>query len=174
MACNITSGITRACRDSNGGIKAVYITELANKNTLTSATEGLISAFTLTTGKKFWTYELTSETSNFEDKTVGNKENGTNYQDQIVNLIFNKGEVAKRNAIKLIAQNRVMVIILDNNGTYWLFGENEGLELTEGNFASGTARGDRNGYTVSLAGREKDPAQEVTASLMTTLLAAAS
>jgi hypothetical protein len=174
MSCNLTGGFTLGCRDSVGGIKAVYITELTNKNTLSSATEGLISTFTLDTGKQFWTFELQEELSNFEDKTIGNRENGTVYNEQTLNLIFNKGEVTKRNQIKLIARNKVMVIVLDQNGIYWLLGETNGLELTEGNFTSGTAMGDRNGYAVILAGKETNPAQQVTGSLIATLTAPAS
>jgi hypothetical protein len=34
MACNLTTGRALACRDSVGGIKSIYVTELENKDTL--------------------------------------------------------------------------------------------------------------------------------------------
>jgi hypothetical protein len=57
MACLLTSGYTLDCADSVGGIKKIYITELANKGSITAAS-GIITAFTLSAGKKFFTYEL--------------------------------------------------------------------------------------------------------------------
>ncbi|MDL5049559.1 hypothetical protein QQ054_26430 [Oscillatoria amoena NRMC-F 0135] len=51
MACALTTGFTLDCRQSNGGIEAVYFTEIANKATLTAAS-GVITAFTLAATKK--------------------------------------------------------------------------------------------------------------------------
>ncbi len=58
MSCNLTTGRTLACRDSVGGIKEVYFTELDNKDSIVSATEGLISTFTLAEEKQFFTCSL--------------------------------------------------------------------------------------------------------------------
>jgi hypothetical protein len=69
-----------------------------------------------------------------------------------------------------MAQNRLMVIVLDRNGIYWLLGESNGLDLVTGNFSSGTAMADRNGYELSFVGKEPNQAQSVTSGLMATLL----
>ena len=61
MSCALTSGFTLPCRDGVGGVKTIYITELANFASATIAS-GVVTALTLDTGKKFWTYELTEET----------------------------------------------------------------------------------------------------------------
>ena len=76
MSCALTTGFTLDCRNSNGGIEAVYFTEIANKETLTSAS-GLINSFTLSTGKQFFKYELRKKTSVFEQNIQVNNENGT-------------------------------------------------------------------------------------------------
>jgi hypothetical protein len=170
MACNLTTGRALACRDSVGGIKSIYVTELENKDTLTSATPGLISAFTLAEGTQFWEVELIKETSFFTDNITGSTENGTLFSDQALTVIFNKGDVDTRNFVKLMAQNRLMVIVLDRNGIYWLLGESNGLDLVTGNFSSGTAMADRNGYELSFVGKEPNQAQSVTSGLMATLL----
>jgi hypothetical protein len=170
MACNLTTGRTLACRDSVGGIKTIYVTELDNKETLTSATEGLISAFTLAEGKQFWEVALIKETSFFTDVYTGSTENGTLFSDQALTVIFNKGDVATRNFVKLLAQNRLMVIVLDRNGVYWLLGETNGLDLVTGSFGSGTAMADRNGYELSFVGKEPASAQSVTSGLIASLI----
>jgi hypothetical protein len=170
MACNLTTGRTLACRDSVGGIKAIYVTELANKETLTSATEGLISAFTLAEGTQFWTVDLIKETSFFTATTTVSSENGTNFSDQALTVIFNKGDVATRNFVKLLSQNDLMIIVLDRNGIYWLLGETNGMTLVTGPFNSGTAMADRNGYDLQFVGKESNPPQSVTSGLMAALL----
>lgn len=172
MACALTSGRALDCRDSVGGIKRLLITELANKATLTT-TSGAISAFTLSTGKQFWSYEQVRETSNFSEAIQASVENGTLAYETTLTAIFNKGETSTRNQIRLLAQNRLMVIAEDRNGKYWLIGESNGAELTAGTYASGTAMGDRNGYELTFIAKEAEPIKEVASGLIATLLAPA-
>ena len=168
MACNLTSGYSLDCADSVGGIKKIYVTELANKNTLTAAS-GVITAFTLSTGKQFWTYELQKETSNLVENITRNEANGTTFYEQVLQFTIRKMAASLRNEIKLLAQNRVMIIVLDRNGKYWLLGENNGAEMTNSTAATGTAMGDFNGYTLNFRGTEEAPAQEVSSGLIATL-----
>lgn len=172
MACALTSGRALDCRDSVGGIKRLLITELANKATLTT-TSGAISAFTLSTGKQFWSYEQVRETSNFSEAIQASVENGTLAYETTLTAIFNKGETSTRNQIRLLAQNRLMIIAEDRNGKYWLLGETNGAELTAGSYASGTAMGDRNGYELTFVAKEAEPMKEVASGLIATLLAPA-
>lgn len=172
MACALTSGRALDCRDSVGGIKRLLITELANKATLTT-TSGAISAFTLSTGKQFWSYEQVRETSNFSEAMLASVENGTLAYETTLTAIFNKGETSTRNQIRLLAQNRLMIIAEDRNGKYWLLGETNGAELTAGSYASGTAMGDRNGYELTFVAKEAEPMKEVASGLIATLLAPA-
>jgi len=172
MACALTSGRALDCRDSVGGIKRFLITELANKATLTT-TSGAISAFTLATGKQFWSYEQVRETSNFSEAIQASVENGTLAYETTLTAIFNKGETSTRNQIRLLAQNRLMIIAEDRNGKYWLLGETNGAELTAGCYASGTAMGDRNGYELTFVAKEAEPMKEVASGLIATLLAPA-
>jgi len=172
MACALTSGRALDCRDSVGGIKRLLITELANKATLTT-TSGAISAFTLATGKQFWSYEQVRETSNFSEAIQASVENGTLAYETTLTAIFNKGETSTRNQIRLLAQNRLMIIAEDRNGKYWLLGETNGAELTAGSYASGTAMGDRNGYELTFVAKEAEPMKEVASGLIATLLAPA-
>ena len=172
MACVLISGRTLDCRDSVGGIKRLLITELANKATLTT-TAGAISAFTLATGKQFWSYEQVRETSNFSEAIQASVENGTLAYETTLTAIFNKGETATRNQIRLLAQNRLMVIAEDRNGKYWLLGEINCAELTAGTYASGTAMGDRNGYELTFVAKEVEPIKEVASGLIAALSAPA-
>lgn len=174
MSCNLTSGRTLACRDSIGGMKEILLTELANKNTLSTTSEGLIDAFSLLTGKQFWRFELVKETSDFVENIQTNEENGTIFYETDVNLVFNKRDVATRNQVKLMGTSGgLMGILRDNNGTYWLAGEVNGLFLQPSKSGSGKAFGDRNGYELVFKAKEPDLMKEVDSSLIATLLAAA-
>lgn len=172
MACSITSGYTLDCKDNVGGIKTIYITELGNKSSITSAS-GVITAFSLTSGNKFWTYQLEKETATMKDDQKLNVQNGTLYNEQEVTFTIRKMAASIKNQLRLIAQNDVMVIVLDRNGIYWLLGEANGLNMTANTAESGTAFGDFTGQKITLSGKEETYAKQVTSSLMTTLTVAA-
>lgn len=172
MSCALTSGSTLACRDAVGGIKRIYITELANKATLT-ATAGNITAFTLSSTKKFWIYDLIKETAEYEEKIVTSDENGTIFYETELKLMLHKTSVAFRNELKLIAQAQLMVIILDRNGVYWLMGEGNGATLMPSSGKSGKAMGDFNGYELVLGAKEVDLMPTVSSGLITALTTAA-
>lgn len=172
MACVLTASRALDCRDSVGGIKRIYVTELENKNTL-SSTNGVIGTFTLDTGKKFWTYDFEKQTGSFEEAIQTSVENGTLFYETTLKIILNKMDVATRNELRLLAQNRLMIIIQDNNGLYWLMGETNGADLAPSKGMSGTAMGDRNGYELNFIAQEPQPMNTVNSSLITTLTAVA-
>ena len=69
---------------------------------------------------------------------------------------------AKRNEILLVARNRnLKVIFEDNNGKYWLMGLTRGAVVSAGTSVTGTAVGDLNGYTLTLTAQEPEMAYEV-------------
>jgi hypothetical protein len=84
-------------------------------------------------------------------------ENGSLYYTPEVTFTINKLQVAVRNELRLLARNRLLVIVQDNNNRYWVLGAANGLEATAGTAGSGTAFGDRSGYEMTLTGMEPDP-----------------
>ena len=65
----------------------------------------------------------------------------------------------------LLAKNRLAVIVVDNNADKWFLGLEYGLDVTGGGSGSGTAFGDRSGYTLTFTGNEKELAYKVTATV---------
>lgn len=168
MSCALTTGFTLDCRNSNGGIEAVYFTEIANKNTL-AASGSVIDTFTLASTTQFFKYELRKKTSLFEQNIQVNNENGTVFYEQTLSIKLDKLETTKRNEILLLAQNNLMVIIKDNNGKYWLMGETRGALLNGGKGTTGTAYGDMSGFELTFMGEEPVLAKEVSSTLIATL-----
>ncbi len=166
--CAIIQGYEIPCRNSVGGISEIYLTELENKSTFT-ATSGVITAFTLSSGKKFWTFKLEKENAEFTEKIVPSVENGTVYYEQEVKFSMKQLSASNRNNIRQIVQNRLFIIVKDNNGVYWLLGEVNGCDLGASDGKTGKAMGDLNGYSLTFMGKEPAPAQQVTGTLLATL-----
>lgn len=160
MACALTQGYTIDCKDSLGGLVEVYF---MNWHDLVSYTEadGVITALTKDTGKRFWKYELVKSTSSFTENLNASVENGTIFYQQELSIIINKLQVNMRNEILLLAQSLLVAVGKDGNGKYWILGLTRGLDVTTGTSATGVAEGDRNGYTLTFTGKERFLAPEV-------------
>lgn len=167
MACNLTQGFPLDCKESVGGIEKIYITELANKATI-SAT-GEITVFTLDQGTQFWEYDLREESSSYSEVITVNNVNGTVFYEQSSVFMLDPLNSDRKNEIVLLAKNDVMVIVKDSNGRYWLQGEETGAYISAGTMGTGTAKGDKSGFDLTLLAKEKLPAREVSASLISTL-----
>ena len=164
MACALTQGYTLDCKDSIGGLTTVYFAPWEDLATVTQAS-GVVTAITMDATKVFYKYELVKESSNFAEAVNTNVQNGTVFYTQTLEVILNKLQVNTRNEILLLAKNRLAVIAVDNQGDKWFLGVSYGLDLTGGGSATGTAFGDRSGYTLTFTGNEKELAPKVTAAI---------
>lgn len=171
MACALTQGYTLDCRDSLGGITEVYFIASSDITSTTEAS-GVITALVKNTGKKFYKYELTKGTSMFTENVASSVQNGTLYFTPELTIILNKLQANTRNEILLLAQNRLVAVAKDNNGKFWLLGKTRALDLTGGSTATGTAEGDRSGYTLTFAGAEPSLCPEVNSAVAAALTTA--
>ena len=151
MPCSQTlAGIARDCSSNMGGIKNVYIANLADVDSVT-VTSGVVTAITMLSSKKFYKYVFAPFTSSLTSNWNVSPENGTKYVESTLTMVFNKMDATKRLEIVALAQSELVVIVEDNNGTMFYLGYEEGVRLINGSDGqSGTNRGDRNGYTVVL------------------------
>lgn len=167
MPCQLTQGYLYDCKDNVGGIKKVWIASRDDVDQITE-TAGVVTAITMASNQ-FYLYDLVRESSNFAEAVNTNVQNGTIFFAQTCEIILNKMQVNTRNEIILLAQNRLCVIVEDNNGRYWLLGRKNGVDLTGGGSGSGTAYGDRNGYTLTFTGSEQELAPNVDPAVIATL-----
>lgn len=165
MACDITSGYTLGCRDNTGGIKNVYILS-GSVAGLTGEENGLITD--ISGSGTFYKFELTRQTGDYTETINASLENGSVFYEQVVNAPFHKLQSSTRNQIKVLAQNPNLKVIVETNngsdataGKFFYLGQNNGLSLSGGTGATGTAFGDMNGYTLTFTGQEPLPACEV-------------
>lgn len=173
MACNLTQNMTIDCRDSVGGAKEILFIEFDNVTSITEAS-GVVTTITVATGKQFRRYQVPKETSFFTEALNSSVPNGTIFYQQELTVVLNKMQANTRNEIQLLAQNRLLAIVLDLNGKYWLLGKERALDATAGEGGTGTATGDRNGYSRTFTGMERFMAPEVQSSIIAGLLSPAS
>ncbi len=166
--CDITSGFTLGCRDNSGGVKNLYILS-GSVTSISYLSEGLIDG--ITGDGTFYKFELFRQTSDYTETITSTDVNGTVFYEQSVNAIFFKLQSSTRNQMRVLAKNpNLKVIVETNNGTtdgigkFFYLGQENGLQLTGGTGATGTAFGDLNGYSLNFVGQEPEPASEISGS----------
>jgi len=170
MSCSLTQGFPLACRNGVGGIKAIFLTEQSSLATL-SASGGTVTAITLTGGSQFFQYSLRKATSEYTESIETNEANGSVYYKDDIKVVLYQLSANKWSEFNLLAQNLLLVIILDNMGNYWLTGTVNGAQLQTSSGKTGKAFGDLNGYDLAFLAEEPQPMYAVPAGLMPALLA---
>jgi len=166
MACTaLTKGRGLLCSKTTGGIKNVYFavydevlaTTIANSE-VTDIDMGSDSLYRYTTPLG---------TASFSDAITGDRAAGSLFYTPTLNLTLNKLSKEDQNEIKILASNRVICFaelnstLANGHNVIVAMGIENGMELNAGTMDSGAAWGDRNGYTLTLDGMEKDPSQMV-------------
>lgn len=162
--CAIINGNEIDCRDSIGGIEEIYVTEFHNKSTLTE-TSGVVTAHTLLSGKRYWTFQVRPGDAEFIENGQGSIENGTSFVEQTLTFPIKRWNAANRNKVNVLQMNRCLVILKYRNGPYVMAGKTAGMDLLVFEGRSGKAAGDLNGFNLTFTAQEPKLAPEVTSSL---------
>jgi len=156
MACDLTKGRALPCRESVGGLKAVYFVDFGDLGTVTVAS--LSNEITDMDGT-FTAYQYNLKgTSSVEQTINASRENGTVFFDQAVTLSLPKLSKEDNHEIKLLAYGRPHIVVEDYNGNAYLVGREHGADVTGGSIASGAAMGDMSGYTITFNAMERTAA----------------
>ena len=157
MACDINKGRLEPCKDSVGGISAIYIGGAYTAGLLASATISADGEVTdLAAALTFYKYDLKGANS-FEQTNENSRENGTSFWTQSGTVVLKKQDKVTTAQLKLLSYGRPQIIIEDYNGNHYLAGIENGVEVAV-NTATGAGMGDLNGYNLTLTGTEKSPA----------------
>ena len=157
MACDISRGRLEECKDSVGGISAVYFVNKGDLGAITydaTDTDVIDSVGGTPSAYKF----DVRGTSSFTETPTVSRDNGTAFFEQALELVLPKLTKKDHNTVKMLAYGSPHVIIEDNNGNFFLAGLNYGMDISGGSIATGAAMGDMSGYTLSFTGMEKVPA----------------
>lgn len=157
MSCSNTitlKGLGMNCDANIGGIKRAWFAP-AGAFTVApvSGATGYAEITSATTSgmTKMALYEFAKETGSLVTTQVVNEQNGSNYFQNLVTLVFNRMEGWKHLEISALATGQLMGVIEDLNGNKWIVGDSTYLSSIGSEIATtGTANDDRNGYSLSL------------------------
>lgn len=175
--CPITlAGINLDCENNKGGIKRVFIApygdvegyKVDTDNTpeegqTIDPTFGVITGFTMATGTTFKTYQFRKNTGSMTSTLTADETNGLNYVTTEVSLVFTKMDTAKRLEMAALSLGQLAVIVEDSNGKYWYVTPDDYASASAGGGETGTAKGDRNAYTLTLSVENDGYPIEITA-----------
>jgi len=156
MACDLTLGRIEPCKDSVGGINAVYFINFGDSTGVTYDVTNTDEIKSLGAGVTAYKYEVRGA-SDYTETITTSRDTGTTYFAQSLNLTLKKLSVADHKEIKLLAYGRPHIVIQDNNGNAFIAGLEHGCEVA-GTIVTGNAMGDLNGYTLNATAMERVPA----------------
>ncbi len=159
MSCTtLTSGRGIDCRNSAGGVKALYFVPFDEVVIVKGA--GEVTDVDCT---NIFKYELKRGMASITETVVGSTDNGSIYYTQAVAMQLHKLTKRDQNELKLLAGTRLVVFaelnqtVAGGNNAIFCLGSDNGLELNSGTNTSGQGLGDANGYSWTLEGQEYTP-----------------
>lgn len=171
MACPVTiTAISTACGTNMAGISdvwignfglATYTYKYQEAETSTAETpvyvldpdgnkiRESITAATLAGTETMQHFGFRKQTGSMTS-TLQVNDNGTNFWQTDIQLVFSKMDTLKRLSIMSLMQGQTSVLVKDNNGNYWMVGIDNYVTMSEGTGETGTAYSDNNAYTITL------------------------
>jgi hypothetical protein len=168
MACTLTSGRTEPCRDSVGGLKAIRVIDFQEDAFTITAGEATAIDIGVTAAYK---YELLADGNTFaESGGAPDESTGTSVVTQTGTVVLKKQDVATANEINILKKARPIVVYEFRDGTHKIQGISDGTVISV-ETASGGAKGDFNGYTLTITSTEVELAPTLDAATVTALKA---
>ena len=148
--CELTIGFNLECKDAIGGIKQIVLTEWNSSVDFVfdGATE-VVEEIVGVSDNELFTYQLPTQTGSFEETINFNRDAGTIFYTQTVNVMLNKLSAPKRLELQGVATTRVIVFVNDTNDNWWAVGYEFGADLSTATAGTGTVLGDMNGFTLA-------------------------
>lgn len=164
----VLKGIQMDCSNSIGGIKKVWLARYSDVDTVetgdifgqletpvgqqTTVLLGKgITTLDLKQDAEWHQYEFRKNTGSLTSTLNVDETNGNNYITSELALVFSKMETKKRMAMAAFAVGAVVAVVLDSNNRYWFLGFDDYVSASAGTGETGTAKEDRNAYTVTLS-----------------------
>tara|TARA_R110000737_G_scaffold106687_3_gene139515 strand:+ start:724 stop:1260 length:537 start_codon:yes stop_codon:yes gene_type:complete len=148
MACNITAGRERACKEGIGGQSTLYLFYQDDATFMTlSADKGEVATVTAADDSIF-AFPLVGDSNTLEMSTVGDRNTGTRVNTQTLTVTLPKLDAVTSAQMNLLVAGYPQAVILDKQGNYIVLGLDHGMDFTVV-ASTGGAAADMNGYTLS-------------------------
>ncbi len=169
MACDITAGRTKSCKNNLGGVSKLYLFNyVENPFTVTAGVATAINPLLTTV----YEYELEGDGNNVAESMVSDRNTGTTLNTQTSTIVLKKIDATTGAQMNLLAYGFPMAVVKDRNGVYHAIGIDDGIDFTVAQ-TTGGAKGELNGYTltgVSTTGSLSPKLDEATAAAFIALV----
>ena len=145
MACDITIGRDRACKDGLGGNSTLYLyNELADAFTVLN---GEATAMNVLLTAAF-AFPLEGDGNTLEQSMVSDRNTGTKVNTQTLTVTLKNMDAATNAEFNLLAAGYPQAVVVDRNGNHHAIGLDDGIDFTV-LASTGGAKTDMNGYTLT-------------------------
>jgi hypothetical protein len=158
--CLITYGYNIPCK-STGGVQAVWVGAWDSGLTYTydSSAPGITSSYNTITGfggttGSWYRFDQNLETASYTENAAGSVENGTYFSTQTLEITLYSVQQAMVEQLNILGRGRWRVVILDQNGNYFIMGKQNPVNVITATPGLGKAYGDLNGAIVTFEGKE--------------------
>ena len=168
MACvSLVKGRGLDCNRISGGVKYVYFGVYDQFDAPTNGTGIVIASSEVTdiemSTNTLYRYAVPRGSTNCLETITGNTENGSLFYNPGVTMVLNKLTKEDQNEIKALGQNQLVIFcqlnaqLANGHDIITCMGVQNAMSLNAGTAESGSAFGDRNGYTLTWDGMEANP-----------------
>ena len=148
MACNLTAAIGLNCKDTVGGIKAIYFSDFQVEGySLMTFVSGVLDGVGV--DQTAYRYDVQPNTASLVT-TVTNEPGGSASYDTALEVTLNILKQTTSDELQKLIQTRTFCYVLDANDDVYCLGLQNGCTVTGGTFVTGQARADLSGYTLTV------------------------
>lgn len=166
MACNLTTGRTEPCRDAIGGLKTLYLMDFLEDAFTISGGEATAINASVSAGDVY-KYDLLADGNTFvESGGAPDESTGTSVVTQTGTAVLKKQDTSTANEINILKKARPVAVWKFRDGSYKVQGISDGTVVSV-ETASGGAKGDFNGYTLTLTSTELELAPTLDSATVT-------
>lgn len=145
MACDITVGRTRGCKELLGGTSRLYLFNYLDDPFTVVAGEATAVNILLT---EVFEYDIVGDGNSLVENMVSDRNTGVTVNTQTLSIFLNGLDAATSVQMNLLAYGYPQAVIRDRNGVYHALGISEGIDFTVDS-ATGGAKTDANGFTLT-------------------------
>jgi hypothetical protein len=145
MACDITAGRLKACKDAIAGVgKVFFFNFVENPFTVVNGIATAINPLLTTV----FQYDLVGDGNSLAQSMVGDRNTGTSLNTETLTLSLNKITKEDNNQLNLLVYGYPQAVVKDRAGNHHIVGLTDGIDFTAAP-TTGAAKADFNGYLLT-------------------------
>ena len=145
MACDLTKGRSRPCKDALGGNSKLYLFNYI-ENPFTVA-DGEATAMNVGLTQAF-EYDLYGDGNTLEESMVGDRNTGSRVNTQTLTIVVTVPDASTNAEFNLLVASYSQAVVVDRNGNHRAIGIDDGIDWTVVE-STGGAKTDGTTYTIT-------------------------